>query len=445
MTTFTFELCWNIEKCVSLSFADIPLHYYADRIPENAFIISAEPIQDQYDPAPMDKVEMRIRKDFPETWLWEAIDDDNFNGTTRITKTVPDTITSWTLSAFSIDPVHGLALTEIPRTLEVSQSFFVSMSLPYSVIRGEIISITLIVYNYLEQDVDAEINFANENDEFEFVGGDDANQLQRMKQTRVKSNDAAAHSFIIKPKKVGAISLKATATSALAGDAVIQILLVEPEGVPHYGNEAVLIDLRSESEFYTHRLGIDIPDEAVPDSTRIEIKCMGDLFGGTIRNLAKLIRLPSGCGEQNLLNLVPNYVILKYLNATKQLTSDAEKTAKEYIEKGYQQQLTYKHADGSFSAFGTADKNGSTWLTAFVAKSFIEATSHVDIDESVIAAAYAWLAKVQSDDGSFPEVGRVLHKDMQGRSGRGVALTAYTLIAFLKYPVSKSCSNCSTN
>lgn len=332
--------------------------------------------------------------------------------------------------------MHGLALTELPRTLEVSQPFFIAINLPYSVIRGEVIAVTVIVYNYLEQGVDAEIALLNENDEFEFIDDDDDDQLQRLKQTQIKSNDAVTYSFIIKPKKVGAISLKATAKSTLAGDAVVHILLVEPEGVAHYGNEAVVIDLREGHHFNTQHLTIDIPDDAVPDSARIEIKCMGDIFGGTIRNLPNLIRLPSGCGEQNMLNLVPNVVILKYLNATGQLDTGTEKMAKEYTERGYQQQLAYKHDDGSFSAFGKVDKNGSTWLTAFVAKSVQEASEYIDIDESVISAAFKWLTNVQSDDGSFPEVGRVLHKDVQGRSGRGVGLTAYTLIAFLKHPVS---------
>jgi CD109 antigen len=32
------------------------------------------------------------------------------------------------------------------------------------------------------------------------------------------------------------------------------------------------------------------------------------------------------------------------------------------MEAGYQQELTYRHPDGSFSAFGSSDPNGSTWL-----------------------------------------------------------------------------------
>ena len=31
------------------------------------------------------------------------------------------------------------------------------------------------------------------------------------------------------------------------------------------------------------------------------------------------------------------------------------------LNKGYQRQLTYKRADGSFSSFGERDRSGSTW------------------------------------------------------------------------------------
>lgn len=40
--------------------------------------------------------------------------------------------------------------------------------------------------------------------------------------------------------------------------------------------------------------------------------------------------------------------------------------------------------------------------------------------------------KLKARNGSFPEVGRVIHKDMQGGSSEGVALTAFVVTAFLE-------------
>jgi hypothetical protein len=76
-------------------------------------------------------------------------------------------------------------------------------------------------------------------------------------------------------------------------------------------------------------------------------------------------------------------------------------------------------------------------LTAFVAKSFQQAMPHINIEEKIIQEALHWLSMNQAANGSFSEVGKVIHQDMQGGSAKGLALTAYTLIAFLENQVCK--------
>lgn len=183
---------------------------------------------------------------------------------------------------------------------------------------------------------------------------------------------------------------------------------------------------------FEEEVSSELPEEIVPDSVRAEVSVVGDLLGGTIKNLGQLIRLPSGCGEQNMLHFVPNIVILDYLKSTGQVKPDIEKRAKDYTEKGYQRQLTYRHDDGSFSAFGKSDRKGSTWLTAFVVKSFRQAKRYIDVDEKIITEALEWLGKVQSADGGFSEVGQVSHKAMQGGAAQSTALTSYVLTAILE-------------
>lgn len=99
--------------------------------------------------------------------------------------------------------------------------------------------------------------------------------------------------------------------------------------------------------------------------------------------------------------------------------------------------MTYRHKDGSFSAFGESDTSGSTWLTAFVARSFKQAAEYITVEDRIINEALLWLSNVQAPNGSFPEVGHVSHRDMQGGASKGLALTAFSLIAFLENPVRK--------
>lgn len=105
-----------------------------------------------------------------------------------------------------------------------------------------------------------------------------------------------------------------------------------------------------------------------------------------------------------MLHFVPNIVILNYLQSTKQLTLAVESKAKRYMELGYQRQLSFKHDDGSYSAFGKTDKMGSTWLTAFVVRSFLKAERHIQIEQKLVFDALDWLRDIQAANGSFPEV-----------------------------------------
>jgi len=44
--------------------------------------------------------------------------------------------------------------------------------------------------------------------------------------------------------------------------------------------------------------------------------------------------MPTGCGEQTMLGLAPDVFVTNYLSATKQLSSDIEEKAINYMEKG---------------------------------------------------------------------------------------------------------------
>lgn len=60
-------------------------------------------------------------------------------------------------------------MTESPKNLQVFQPFFVSTNLPYSIKRGEVVAIPIVVFNYMDQDVTAEVTLDNVGQEFEFT------------------------------------------------------------------------------------------------------------------------------------------------------------------------------------------------------------------------------------------------------------------------------------
>uniref|UniRef100_A0A673A0I2 Kazal-like domain-containing protein n=1 Tax=Sphaeramia orbicularis TaxID=375764 RepID=A0A673A0I2_9TELE len=166
-------------------------------------------------------------------------------------------------------------------------------------------------------------------------------------------------------------------------------------------------------ENHNEAFTLGVPYNVVPGSERATAFMIGDVMGPTLNNLDKLLRLPFGCGEQNMIHFAPNVFVLKYLQKTRQLSPEVENEATDYLLQGYQRQLTYKRQDGSYSAFGERDSSGSMWLTAFVLKSFAQSRGFIYIDPEELRAAKSWLIKHQRDDGSFPAMGRILNKDLQ--------------------------------
>lgn len=61
-------------------------------------------------------------------------------------------------------------MTQSPTELNAFYKFFVSLQLPYSIVRGEIIAISLVVFNYQNFDVNATVTMFNSKNEFDFIG-----------------------------------------------------------------------------------------------------------------------------------------------------------------------------------------------------------------------------------------------------------------------------------
>ncbi|HEY94930.1 MAG TPA: alpha-2-macroglobulin [Dehalococcoidia bacterium] len=358
----------------------------------------------------------RVRQFFPETWLWEVI-PTNSSGKASLEVEVPDTITTWMLRAVALSNEKGMGVAE--DQLVAFQPFFVSVDLPYSAIRGEEFPVSVAVYNYLDsqQEVFVEIE---ESDWFELLDTSE-------KTVVVEAGEVGGVDFMIRTKKLGINKVKITARSKESADAVIKTVIVEPEGVSREEVENLIF-----SADISHEIDTSVPFNIVQDSGRAYITFTSSYLTQTIDGLEGLIQMPFGCGEQNMIVFAPDVFITKYLRESGQLKPEIMAKAEKLMITGYQRELTYRHNDGSFSAFGESDQEGSLWLTAFVLKSFAQAQDLMYIDQDVLDEAADWITSHQNSDGSFDPVGFVHHQEMLGGLQGKNALTAYVTVALLE-------------
>ncbi|NXT27832.1 CD109 protein, partial [Syrrhaptes paradoxus] len=381
---------------------------------------------------PLDFSNLYVRTNFPETWLW--IDTKTRSDTdTTMEVIVPDTITSWVASAFVMSENSGLGVTT-PVELEAFQPFFIFLNLPYSVVRGEEFMLEVNIFNYLKEAAEVTV-ILDVNDAFEIIlTSNEINATQNQQSVSVPSEDGKTVQFPIRPKQLGEIPLKVTAISSAASDAVIQKVLVKAEGLEQTYSQTVLLDLTgNKPQTVSKTLDFTFPSDVVSGSERVQVTAVGDLLGPSISGLSSLIKMPHGCGEQNMINFAPNVYVLQYLTKTRQLREDVRSKAVSFMRKGYQRELLFQRDDGSFSAFGNEDPSGSTWLSAFVLRCFLQARPFIDVDQNVLVDTAKWIVRHQKLNGEFSEPGKVLHSDLQGGTNNAVTLTAYVMSSLLGF------------
>uniref|UniRef100_A0AAG5DMM7 TEP1-F n=1 Tax=Anopheles atroparvus TaxID=41427 RepID=A0AAG5DMM7_ANOAO len=382
--------------------------------------------QSEYKPTTL----VAYRTNFLESWLWKNLTMP-VTGRLKMIENVPDTTTSWYLTGFSVDPVYGLGIIKKPLQFTTVQPFYIVENLPFSIKRGEAVALQFTLFNNLGAEYIADVTMYNVANQTEFVGKP-VGELSYTKSISVPPKVGVPISFLVKAKKLGemAVRLKASIMLGMETDAIEKIIRVMPESLLEQKMESRIFSHSSYAND-SHAISLDIDKKADAGSQQIVFSVNPTILTTVITNLGDLLSVPTGCGEQNMVKFVPNIIVLDYLIATGSKDTQVINKATNLLRQGYQNQMRYRQTDGSFGVWQTS--GGSVFLTAFVAKSMQTAAKHIsEVDVTMVAKAFQWLASKQQSSGRFNEVGQVIHSDMQGGLRNGVALTSYVLIAFME-------------
>jgi CD109 antigen len=271
-----------------------------------------------------------LRQAFPETWLWATADVDS-DGNAVMFSSVPDTITTWDISGFALGSQTGLGLPLGHASVRVFKPLFVQLKLPYKVVRGEVLEVVMTVFNYI-----------NEAQEITLVlegrGGADVPINAANQQLSIAPNSAASRSAMLTFDTVGTATLRLSGVgrSASTQDAVERTLKVVPEGVQHSTTVSVMLQPSEEADG-VQQLTLPAHNRSgtgavVPGSLYTRLALSGDLMGPSLEGLDSLVRLPSGCGEQNMILMAPNVYIINYLTAKRDMRSDLRDRALRFIQ-----------------------------------------------------------------------------------------------------------------
>ncbi|XP_042595366.1 alpha-2-macroglobulin-like [Cyprinus carpio] len=424
------NLAVRVPQC--LLYKGLAYHRYGDIGMYKYYILSGTALEMEKAGSSTD---VTVRTVFPETWIWQlaAVGD---SGSAQVPVTVPDTITSWDTEAFCLSS-KGLGLAP-PAKLTVFQPFFLELSLPYSIIRGEIFELKATVFNYLSKCIMVKVTPAPSSDYTLKASSDD------QYSSCLCANGRKTFKWILTPSVLGVLNITVSAEAESSQtvcdneivsvpergriDTVTRSLLVQAEGTEKTETYSWLLCPKGDT--LSEEVDLTLPKDVIEGSARSSVSVIGDILGRALKNLHGLLQMPYGCGEQNMSILYPNSYIQQYLENTEQLTSAIRERATAFLKSGYQRQLNYRHTSGAYSTFGHGDEN--TWLTAFVLRSFGKAQKYIFIDPQIIQRAKEWLISRQDSDGCFIQQGRLFNNRMKGGVNDNVTMTAYITASLLE-------------
>uniref|UniRef100_A0A8D1N8B6 Ovostatin homolog 2-like n=1 Tax=Sus scrofa TaxID=9823 RepID=A0A8D1N8B6_PIG len=379
-----------------------------------------------------------VRTNFPETWIWDLVSLDS-SGSANLSFTIPDTITQWEANTFCVNGEAGFGISSTI-ALEVSQSFFVETTLPFSMVRNEQSDVIVNVFSHLntcieifvqlEASQDFEANLSSPKDNGSEV---------------IQAGERKTYVWTLIPKKLGKVNITVIAESKQSNacpneakeqqnlnwkDTVVKSLLVEPEGIEEEMTQGFLICTKGTKD--SRQVDLDLPNNVVEGSARAFFTVVGDIVGLAVQNLENLLKMPYGGGEQNIALLASDTYILDYLKSTNQLTEEIKSKAFFFLSNGYQKQLSFKNPDGSYSVFWRLNQEGSIWLSALTFKTLEGMKKYVFIDEQVPKETLIWLSNKQKRNGCFQSDGKIFNNAWEVGDEEDTLLTAYIVGAFLE-------------
>ncbi|CAG2102777.1 unnamed protein product [Medioppia subpectinata] len=317
------------------------------------------------------KTNNAIRKNFRETWIWDRIDIPHGKHRIGIRSTVPDSITSWKVTAFALHPEKGLGLTTNPAYVTVFRPFFLKLNLPYSVKRNETSEFHVLLFNYKNETLDITLD--------------------------VYQNSTDKHKTMIKID--------------IYKHVVVDLLMFE--------NDVNKLTTSVKSVLPKDRV---VGSELLLMTATTELMTVQwtDKLQGLEQNYSMKFDFskPTGCCQQRIDFGFPKVYWLDYAIATNRSDQDMKNQAVSDITYTYSLLCWHVVYDGSFVYYEQYNPNGGQdnvvldkraaflWQTAFTLQFMTHVAKYILVDPKSYKDVKNWLKSVQSASGEYIETYR---------------------------------------
>ncbi|MCA9995979.1 MAG: Ig-like domain-containing protein [Anaerolineales bacterium] len=348
------------------------------------------------------------RTDFPDTAAWFPVLHTDYNGEATVTLTMPDSLTSWRLTAVATttDTQVGEAFINV----QTKQAIVIQPILPEGLTAGDRVQLSTLVQNFSDapQTITVEV-------------------VETAVSPHISFPQTIAQSVTIPPGQREIVGwsvfagVAGTATlqfNARVGeqlvDAIALPLEIRPLSIPDVTTQ--IADFQGEWTTTLNQLANALPQSSV------KIELSRSIAGSMTEGLDYLTGYPYGCVEQTMSRALPNAVVSRAFFQLGIGSRDPELEAK--INASVQRLYGFQHNDGGWGWW--FDDRTDAYQTAWVlfGLALVEDAGH-EVDPLVLERGAAWLNDALPQMDQRVRAFALYSLSLAGQANEGATLRAY--------------------
>jgi uncharacterized protein YfaS (alpha-2-macroglobulin family) len=321
-------------------------------------------------------VQPKVRKAFPDTAYWMADVRTGSNGQATVRFDYPDAITSWraTTRGVTQDTQVGSAVVN---TI-VRKNLMVRLVVPRFFRRGDEITISTIVQNYLPTDKVARVSM-------ELTGLQVLDGGQR--DVNVPSRGLIKVDYRVRVLDVDSARVLGKALTDVESDAMELTLPVVPFGVKLAVSKSGSFAAAGKSDT---SLPLTFPAGAEAGTRKLTIGVTPSIAGTVFAALDFLTSYPYGCTEQTMSSFLPDVLVADALKKLGVKSNIDPQVLNKQVQAGLDRLYNYQHPDGGWGWWQTDDSDA--FMTAYVLAGLSQAkAAGFEVKQDAIDHGTGWL------------------------------------------------------
>lgn len=322
--------------------------------------------------------EAKVRQDFRDTILWLPTVETNDAGEATVEARFPDNLTQWRMTARAINLSDSVG--QNTQTVTTTLPMIARLSAPRFLVKGDEASLKVIGQNNLPEGQKGETRFEPSGLDLLSPGTTPAN---------FPAKGRTATTYQVRAEEAGTATLKASALTPVASDALQTRMPVLPKGL-------------KEELGWAGQAGdtwrFSLPDNTDLNQARAKLYLNPSLAAAVSPALAYLAGYPYGCSEQTMSRFLPS-VLAKRAGDFVQLPEEVAANLDDFVALGMKRLYDFQHEDGGWG-FWQYDSS-SLYISSYVITGLLQAReAGYAVREDALGRGFDYLLKTLAREDS---------------------------------------------